>query len=118
MSESKPKENRKRPASVSLWELVDLQKISKTRLCFEWVKKGSCQYGDKCRFVHGEQSIVGNVRDSISEALDIGDQIGRNRENQDLLREQSTIRQSLKNREDIQHVFSEVHLDSIKLSKS
>ncbi|KAK8792705.1 hypothetical protein WA171_002657, partial [Blastocystis sp. BT1] len=98
MSESKPKENRKRPAS----------KISKTRLCFEWVKKGSCQYGDKCRFVHGD----------ISEALDIGDQIGRNRENQDLLREQSTIRQSLKNREDIQHVFSEVHLDSFKLSKS
>ena len=58
------------------------------------------------------------MRDSISEALDIGDQIGRNRENQDLLREQSTIRQSLKNREDIQNVFSEVHLDSFKLSKS
>lgn len=59
-----------------------------------------------------------SVRRSISEALDIGDKIGRNRENQDLLREQSTIRQSLKNREDIQHVFSEIHLDSFKLSKS
>lgn len=58
------------------------------------------------------------VRISISEALDIGDRIGRNRENQIFLREQSTIRQSLKNREDVQHVFSEVHLDSFKLSKS
>ena len=55
---------------------------------------------------------------SISEALDIGDMLGRNRENQTLLREQSTIRQSLKNREDIQKVYDEVHLDSFKLSKS
>lgn len=55
---------------------------------------------------------------SISEALDIGDQIGRNRVNQELLREQSTIRQSLKNREDIQQMFSEVNLDSFKVSKS
>ena len=55
---------------------------------------------------------------SISEALDVGDMLGRNRENQTLLREQSTIRQSLKNREDIQKVYDEVHLDSFKLSKS
>ena len=55
---------------------------------------------------------------SISEAIDIGDKIGRNRVNQELLREQSSIRQSLKNREDLQQIYSEVHLDSFKVSKS
>ena len=55
---------------------------------------------------------------SISEAIDIGDKIGRNRVNQELLREQSSIRQSLKNREDLQQMYSEVHLDSFKVSKS
>ena len=82
------------------------------------MKKGTCQYGDKCKFVHGELVFVFLVICSISEAIDIGDKIGRNRVNQELLREQSTIRQSLKNREDLQQIYSEVHLDSFKVSKS
>ena len=85
-----------------------LQRISKTRLCFEWVKTGKCQYGDKCKFTHGD----------ISEALDVGDMLGRNRKNQEMLREQSSIRQSLRNRESMLQQYSEIHLDSFKLSKS
>ena len=54
----------------------------------------------------------------MKEALDMGEAIGRNRQNQELLREQSSIRQSLKSREDLLKQFSEVHLESFKLSKS
>ena len=95
-----------------------LQRISKTRLCFEWVKTGKCQYGDKCKFTHGECLSVVLLRCSISEALDVGDMLGRNRKNQEMLREQSSIRQSLRNRENMLQQYSEIHLDSFKLSKS
>lgn len=55
---------------------------------------------------------------SIDQALELGDKIGRNRQNQDFLREQSSIRQSLKNREDLNQMYNDIHLDSFKLSKS
>lgn len=55
---------------------------------------------------------------SIDEALEVGDKIGRNRQNQDFLREQSSIRQSLKNREDLNQLYNDIHLDNFKLSKS
>lgn len=58
------------------------------------------------------------LTNSISEAIDVGDKIGRNRQNQDFLREQSSIRQSLKNRESLVQQYSDIHLDSFKLSKS
>ena len=48
----------------------------------------------------------------------MGDKIGRNRENQDFLREQSSIRQSLKNREELIQQYNDINLDSVKLSKS
>ena len=55
---------------------------------------------------------------SMNEVIDVGDKIGRNRQNQDFLREQSSIRQSLKNRESLVEQYSDIHLDSFKLSKS
>lgn len=82
------------------------------------MKTGKCQYGDKCKFTHGECFFIGFVSCSISEALDVGDVLGRNRENQEMLREQSSIRQSLKNRENMLQQYSEIHLDNFKLSKS
>ena len=82
------------------------------------MKTGKCQYGDKCKFTHGECFSIGFVSSSISEALDVGDVLGRNRENQEMLREQSSIRQSLKNRENMLQQYSEIHLDNFKLSKS
>lgn len=44
--------------------------------------------------------------------------MGKNRNNQELLRQQCEIRQSVKNREDLLQQYNEIHLDNFKLSKS
>ena len=55
---------------------------------------------------------------SISEAINLPELKGRNRSNQELLRQQCEIRQSVKNREDLLNQYNEIHLDNFKLSKS
>ncbi|KAM7457511.1 hypothetical protein BLSTO_01726 [Blastocystis sp. subtype 1] len=94
----------KKPASVKR----PANKMSRSRLCFEWTKTGTCKHGDKCKFVHGD----------ISEAINLPELKGRNRSNQELLRQQCEIRQSVKNREDLLNQYNEIHLDNFKLSKS
>ena len=30
----------------------------KTEMCKNWIEAGSCRYGNKCQFSHGEQELV------------------------------------------------------------
>ena len=40
----------------------------KYEMCKNWKEKGTCKYGDKCLFAHGEQELS---RKSSEEVVDI-----------------------------------------------
>ena len=39
---------------------------TKTVLCKNWSEDGSCTYGDKCSFAHGEEQIRGSKEMKVS----------------------------------------------------
>ena len=39
-------------------EAIEKKKKYKTELCSKWLEKGFCQYGEKCRFAHGEKELI------------------------------------------------------------
>ncbi|EFJ39773.1 CCCH zinc finger protein [Volvox carteri f. nagariensis] len=39
--------------------------MKKTRICEEFVRTGSCKYGDKCTFAHGWGSKEGSKEGSL-----------------------------------------------------
>jgi len=43
--------------NVDIEEELGQQNLYKTELCRSWVETGSCRYGTKCQFAHGEQEL-------------------------------------------------------------
>ncbi|KAL4455842.1 hypothetical protein ABPG74_003252 [Tetrahymena malaccensis] len=45
-------------AHQQLNQLKKMEQKYKTELCKNWVSKGICQYGQKCRFAHGKEELI------------------------------------------------------------
>ncbi|EAR91671.1 zinc finger C-x8-C-x5-C-x3-H type protein (macronuclear) [Tetrahymena thermophila SB210] len=45
-------------AHQQLNQLKKMEQKYKTELCKNWVSKGVCQYGQKCRFAHGKEELI------------------------------------------------------------
>ncbi|KAL4484277.1 hypothetical protein ABPG72_006388 [Tetrahymena utriculariae] len=45
-------------ATQQLNQLKKMEQKYKTELCKNWVSKGICQYGQKCRFAHGKEELI------------------------------------------------------------
>lgn len=51
--------------NLSNKKVLPLQKVDKTKykteMCKNWIEVGTCRYGNKCQFAHGEQEMIAKL---------------------------------------------------------